>query len=735
MKKLFLLRGVPGSGKSTFLNKYSSELNGMTISADQIRLIFSPTVYPKNSMTKKINQENDKQVWDFIHDRVRDRLLKGYTTIVDATHCNVNSIEYYKSFCKENDVNCVVVEFNESLEICKERNRNRPSFQEVPEFVIDRMHENMQVPVPNWCEVITPQQFSQILDCMKNNTTDYSPLDYNKFKDIVIFGDIHGCYEPIKEYFEKNPCSSETKYIFVGDYEDRGIQNKEVFEFLISHSRDSNFLFLRGNHTIHTLNYSMNLPVASKEFKERTIQQLQSFDKSSLKKFCKRQGDFSYFTFCNEKFLVTHAGVDTIPNSFTNERDITNGVGGYEKSEEIDDKFRHNHPDVYTIHGHRNLHEVPLTDGLNTGAFNLEGGIEFGGHLRYLTLHKDNDGNLHLIPGQIKNNVFRKIGSDEDIIQQLVNSRFVKVKSLDHDIKSYSFTKECFFDKRWDALTEKARGLFCRENTVVARSFDKFFNIGERENLESIVNKMSYPVSVYKKENGFLGIVSYDPKQDDLFVSSKSTNKSDYALYFKDVLLNTMDDKGVSLYNKLLQLLKEKNYSLVFEVCNSEIDPHIVKYEKTQIFLLEAFENSLKEISVSYEILREISLNLDGVQCKELCCVLNSPKEMLEYINSCEEENYSAQLEGLEGFVLEGSNHFRVKYKTRWYRFWKYIRNHFNNLNNISNSYPEFQQEFELVKKHLEENNDISSFMIKNLIGLHAFSVIKFRDMISDKTR
>ena len=31
-------------------------------------------------------------------------------------------------------------------------------------------------------------------------------------------GDIHGCYEPLKTYFNENPMNDDTAYIFLGDY-------------------------------------------------------------------------------------------------------------------------------------------------------------------------------------------------------------------------------------------------------------------------------------------------------------------------------------------------------------------------------------------------------------------------------------------------------------------------------------------------------------------------------------
>ena len=69
-------------------------------------------------------------------------------------------------------------------------------------------------------------------------------FDYNEFDKVHIFGDIHGCYEPLKEYFDKFPYNEKEAYIFTGDYTDRGIQNKETLEFLQTFYDKKNVLML-----------------------------------------------------------------------------------------------------------------------------------------------------------------------------------------------------------------------------------------------------------------------------------------------------------------------------------------------------------------------------------------------------------------------------------------------------------------------------------------------------------
>ena len=102
MKYLILLRGLPGSGKSTWVK--DNHLADYTISSDAIRLLFSaPVVSSRQNYSQRvITQKNDKQVWDLLHQLVENRIKNGQTTIVDATHLKANAINYYKNLCKNN---------------------------------------------------------------------------------------------------------------------------------------------------------------------------------------------------------------------------------------------------------------------------------------------------------------------------------------------------------------------------------------------------------------------------------------------------------------------------------------------------------------------------------------------------------------------------------------------------------------------------------------------------------
>ncbi len=61
-------------------------------------------------------------------------------------------------------------------------------------------------------------------------------------------GDIHGEVELLEELLEKLPSKKDDRFVFVGDYVDRGSDSKGVVELLIDFSKQRDCVFLLGNH-------------------------------------------------------------------------------------------------------------------------------------------------------------------------------------------------------------------------------------------------------------------------------------------------------------------------------------------------------------------------------------------------------------------------------------------------------------------------------------------------------
>ena len=118
MKILLVLRGIPASGKSTWIKE--RELEQYTLSTDNIRLLFAaPEQTPDGRYA--ISSKYDKQVWAFFRERLEDRMKNGDFTVLDATHTKESYLKDYKKLCKEYNYRMVIVDFSSvDLDIIKE---------------------------------------------------------------------------------------------------------------------------------------------------------------------------------------------------------------------------------------------------------------------------------------------------------------------------------------------------------------------------------------------------------------------------------------------------------------------------------------------------------------------------------------------------------------------------------------------------------------------------------------
>lgn len=257
-----------------------------------------------------------------------------------------------------------------------------------------------------------------------------------------------------------------------------------------------------------------------------------------------------------------------------------------------------------------------------------------------------------------------------EIIEQLNNSDLIKKKYLDNGIVSYNFTREAFYKQKWNELTCKARGLFIdsETNKIIARSYDKFFN--DDQMTQEQLDKFKPPFEISYKENGYLGLLSYNPKTDDFFIATKSVDYGDYKDWFKQIL----EDKNY-LTNELKQYLKENNVTFVFEVIDPEHDSHIIEYKEKQLYLLDIIRNEFEFKPYSLDNLRKMSERFSMKMKTILYAVNNSSiEDIVAELSCCDYK--------LEGFVLRDKNNKMVKVKLPYYKFWKKVRSYLYNIIN-----------------------------------------------------
>ena len=670
MRTLLLFRGAPGVGKSTYIEK--NGLKPYTLCADDIRLLCQSPILSVNGNTE-ITMSNDRAVWQTLFKLLEVRMHRGEFTVIDATNSKTSEMSQYKKLCQEYRYRMYLIDFTDvPIEECKRRNSLRIAMKRVPNEVIDKMYSRFKTQkVPSGITVIKPDELDKIF--MKK-------INLSEYKAIHHVGDLHGCNTALMEYLDQiGGIKDEDFYIFAGDYIDRGIENAEVVQFLLSIKDKPNVLLLEGNHEIHLRKYSEDKQSFSKEFELFTKPALDKagFSKKDLRQLCRKFAQCAYYTYHGNTYLVTHGGLSTIPRNltFVATDQMIHGVGRYNDAEQVADTFFNTTDEhTYQIFGHRNTKGLNVE--VNPRVYDLEGQVEFGGCLRC----------VDIVPGgsityEIKNSVFREpekvedtLGSNvADAIISLRNNKYISEKQFGN-ISSFNFTPAAFYEKKWNAQTIRARGLFldiekCRVN---CRSYNKFWNINEREETKLDVLQLSlkFPVAAYVKENGFLGIVSWNEYTDDLFITSKSDPEGPVSEWLKDMIYTKIHEENLE---KMKKYIKENDVSFVFECCDIEHDPHIIDYPESKLVLLDIVYNTLDFQKYNYEDMAHVGREL-GLTIKKQAYELSTWQEFYDWYNEVLEEDYEYRGNKIEGFVIEDTNGYMVKLKLTYYNFWKFMR-------------------------------------------------------------
>ena len=411
MRILIVLRGAPGAGKSTFIKKW--DLDAYTLCGDAVRWLYESPIMDDMRGKPALSMWHDKEVWKFVMERLEEKMERGEFVVIDATHTNSKDFNKYKLLCEKYRYKAYCVTFEDiPIETCKERNLLRPEYKHVPDEAIDKLYMRLKTSnVPNFFTCIRHDDDEKIRSIIGNT----EPVDANKYEKVVVFGDIHGCFDPLKEYFDKNPYNENTLYVFTGDYTDRGLQNKEVLEFLISLCVRPNVVMLEGNHEHWVLSYlrgdynddiTKGCPteksgnraefykVVSSTFFYKTIPQIADIDKKGLFRMYNRLGAYYYFTFGEKRYFVNHAGVGFMNPQLVKVKATTfttTRSDGRSYSDPVDKLFEKHelerNPDLFQIHAHRNTEMLPIRASKNS--FNLCDSIERGGNLRILEITKD----------------------------------------------------------------------------------------------------------------------------------------------------------------------------------------------------------------------------------------------------------------------------------------------------------------------------------------------------------
>lgn len=137
MRELFIICGIPGSGKSTFLRNYVKESSSVVLSRDAIRF----------SLLKEDSDyfEYEPIVEQMFYNGITKALQLGYDVFADQSSISSAARKKLLSrVCSYKKVNAIYVKT--PLEICIKRNKFRIGRAKVPNDVIVDMYNHFSPP-------------------------------------------------------------------------------------------------------------------------------------------------------------------------------------------------------------------------------------------------------------------------------------------------------------------------------------------------------------------------------------------------------------------------------------------------------------------------------------------------------------------------------------------------------------------------------------------------------------
>ena len=240
----------------------------------------------------------------------------------------------------------------------------------------------------------------------------------------------------------------------------------------------------------------------------------------------------------------------------------------------------------------------------------------------------------------------------------------VRVRPVDgeSDVYACNFTRDAFYNHRWDEYSSKARGLFLdHEGHVVMRGFEKFFNLGENDTvtLDKVLEHGAYPVRVERKENGFLGLIGAAP--DGRLRCWSKSGLTDYSPLIERLLHEMIAGRESELW----RILNGRNVTMAVEVVDVESDRHIVGYDHSRLYFLHCIRNTETfAIDPDAERLIAESFQFDRPEVLREC----HDRDELEKAIA------DAQASEREGVVLYYADGWMVKVKSAHYLQVKSIR-------------------------------------------------------------
>lgn len=184
MKKLILLQGASGAGKSTWT--YEHHVQCYTISADSIRQRLGLSVHTKrgNMPIIKIKNHDDSITWDIFNKIINYRMAQGALTIVDNTNTSMIALNQMRNLADKYSYHVYLLDFMLQFESSAHKFDNAAT-QYAQDILLKRNSKRIMYPVPKYVLINQINQYRTFRSDMDQNPDKYNWLEWLDVRNLI----------------------------------------------------------------------------------------------------------------------------------------------------------------------------------------------------------------------------------------------------------------------------------------------------------------------------------------------------------------------------------------------------------------------------------------------------------------------------------------------------------------------------------------------------------------------
>lgn len=650
MRHLIVLRGPIGSNRNKFIKQYN--LQPYTLDINTIINMNQSPIYKPNGTFSMSN--NHLKAKEYIIFKLEERMKNGDFTIINDTHQDISILYAYKQLCLNYGYEMTIIDFSDiTLQECIINNKMDEPWNHVSTKEIEKswIQCNLEY-IPYEFNVIKPYEFERKF--LKIEPDDWS----NKWNRIFVFGDIHGCFNPLTRI----KLEDDSLYIFIGDLIGEGLQSTEVLEYvsellerdnvmLVEGPQETNLRFLllpKNTKIFHYFSKKHQLKELKEKLKKEEKLYLAEYDEYIQKSFFSRiftkkptlSNDF-YMIYDKIKYLKNNLDqelkeiVDTdhlieklenIPNLKLNNTTTIRQI--VKKAKEYI-YFKFQDKEYFITHGGVNkIPEYPILisssqyiNGVGDKYTNIDKlwneqaekhQIQIHGHRNPMKRPIKNDKSFNIsgdpeYGGKFKFVVISRKSIEGFEIQNnvydkklkekklfLINKQKNKIPIIKKDLENNILLIK--HDSKSDDIAPLGLFIDKATNEIIARDYDKTHNV----NLDTLSHILEFPLTVYEEPDGYTGIIGYNSSLNELIFIAKSTINSIYTERFKKLFdKHIIESFGYQnkneIYKEIKTFLQKEKVNLIFKVIDIDNkSENIIKYDKSEIILNDIVERELK---------------------------------------------------------------------------------------------------------------------------------------------